>query len=188
MSVNIREKKGRLYLDIYVEGRRTWEATGLSVTADPEQNKEVWRLAEVLRSKRELQIISGEWGMVDHLGSRQSLYSYSLKVAKQTNNKRLLKASKHLKNYRGGETIKLSAVTGAWFDGFQDYLLKESGLGQTTASAYSSQFRQVLHRAVREKILTKNPASVVKGIPIPESEKVYQYRYISKRTARILGS
>lgn len=173
MGVSIREKRGKLHLDIYVNGKRTWEATGLSITADPEQNKEVWRLAEVLRSKRELQIISGEWGLVDHVGSKQSLYSYSQKVAEETGNKRLLKALKHLERYKGGNTIKLSAVTGVWFDGFQQYLLKESGLSQTTASHYSSQIRQVLHRAVRDNILAKNPASIIKGIPILESEKVH---------------
>ena len=40
MSVHVREKKGRFYLDIYYKGRRTWEATGLSVSSDSAMNRE----------------------------------------------------------------------------------------------------------------------------------------------------
>ena len=45
MSVKVREKRKKLYLDIYVDGRRTWETLNLTVSSDPAMNKETMRLA-----------------------------------------------------------------------------------------------------------------------------------------------
>jgi hypothetical protein len=50
MGVKIREKRGKLYLDIYAGGRRAWEALHLTLTSDKKQNKEIMRLAEICRS------------------------------------------------------------------------------------------------------------------------------------------
>ncbi|MDR1215965.1 MAG: hypothetical protein LBK25_04705 [Treponema sp.] len=50
MGVKIRKSRGKLYLDIYQNGNRRWEALHLSLTKDREQNKEVMRLAELCRS------------------------------------------------------------------------------------------------------------------------------------------
>ena len=41
MSVKIREKRGKLYLDIYQGGKRTWESLHLELTKDKTQNKEI---------------------------------------------------------------------------------------------------------------------------------------------------
>jgi hypothetical protein len=80
MSVIVREKNGRLYLDVYHNGRRKWESLGLTITADKQQNKEIMRLAEVCRSKRESQIVSSEWGLVDPVGGKQTLRGYMAEI------------------------------------------------------------------------------------------------------------
>jgi len=51
MGVKIREKTGRLYLDIYWNGRRTWEALKISVGSDPQTKREAYRLADKIRAK-----------------------------------------------------------------------------------------------------------------------------------------
>jgi hypothetical protein len=56
MSVNIRKKRGKLYLDIYENGKRKWEALHLALTDDKDMNKETMRLAEICRAKRALQV------------------------------------------------------------------------------------------------------------------------------------
>lgn len=180
MGVKVREKRGKLYLDVYFNGKRTWEALGLTVTDDPKQNKEVYRLAEVCRSKRETQLVSGEWGLLDPINGKKSLYSYALEIAETKNTgKNLLKALKHLEAFPGGTGIQLSQITERWFEGFQNYLLKDAAdgngkrLAQITASHYAAEIRFVLHRAVRDSIIPRNPAAAVKSIPVPESEKIY---------------
>ena len=180
MGVKVREKRGKLYLDVYTCGKRTWEALGLTLTDDPKQNKEVMRLAEVCRSKRETQLVSGEWGLLDPINGKKALYQYALEVAETKNTgKNLLKALKHLADFPGGSAIQLSQVTEHWFEGFQNYLLKDAAdvngkkLAQITAAHYAGEIRFVLHRAVRDSIIPRNPAASVKGITVPESEKVY---------------
>ena len=69
MGVKVRINKGKFYLDVYYSGKRHWESLGLTVSTDKQQNKEIIRLAEVCRSKREAQIASGEWGLIDPVSS-----------------------------------------------------------------------------------------------------------------------
>ncbi|MDL2229050.1 hypothetical protein LJC14_02255 [Treponema sp. OttesenSCG-928-L16] len=57
MGVKIREKRGKLYRDVYTNGKRQWEALGLSMTSDKQQNKEIMRFAELCGSKRNTDII-----------------------------------------------------------------------------------------------------------------------------------
>ena len=63
MGVRIRINRKKLYLDIYLNGHRTWESLGLTLTSDEQQNKEVMRIAELCRSKREIQIVEGKWSL-----------------------------------------------------------------------------------------------------------------------------
>ena len=61
MSVKIREQRGKLYLDVYQNGVRKWESLHITLSDDKKQNKELYRLAEACRSKREAQLLAGEW-------------------------------------------------------------------------------------------------------------------------------
>jgi hypothetical protein len=56
MGVKIRENRGKLYLDINWNGRRRWESLYLTVSTDKQQNREIMRLAEICRSRRESQL------------------------------------------------------------------------------------------------------------------------------------
>ena len=81
MGVNIWENRGKLYLDIWYNGRRKRESLGLTLPADKVQRAEIMRLAEVCKSKREAQILSGEWGMVDPVSGKQTLIEYMNGIA-----------------------------------------------------------------------------------------------------------
>jgi hypothetical protein len=63
MGVNIWENRGKLYLDIWYNGRRKRESLGLTLTSDEQQNKEIMRIAEICRSKREIQIVEKKWSI-----------------------------------------------------------------------------------------------------------------------------
>jgi hypothetical protein len=82
MGVKSREKRGRLYLDIYQSGKRTWESPHLKLTKDKAQNKKVWRIAELCRSKRETQPLAGAWDINDPVAGKVSLIGYMEKYSK----------------------------------------------------------------------------------------------------------
>jgi site-specific recombinase XerD len=173
MSVTVREKRGQLYLDIYANGRRKWESLGLNLTENKQQNKDVMRLAEKKKKKKESQIVSGEWGLVDHVGGKQSLRDYLAGIGKnRKKNDHLNRVLKYLDEFHGGN-ITLGQVSEKWLEDFQTYLLKDTGLSKGTAGRYDASVRYALKKAARDRLITRNPAGGVRAIKIPESDKVY---------------
>jgi integrase len=179
MSVKVREKRGKLYLDIYVGGKRTWEALHLTLTTDKNQNKEIIRMAEICRSKRETQLLAGSWDIQDPIAGRKKLITYLEECAKaRVNNDYITGCIRYLKEYTNGSAIQLSQITPQWIDGFQHFLLnatKSNGenISPTTAYDYSKAIRMALRKAVNDNILLKNPAASVKGLPEQETDLVF---------------
>lgn len=172
MGVKIREQRSRLYLDIYWQKHRHWESLGLTLGSDPRANKETWRLAEIIRQKRELQLVSGEHGLIDPIEGKRSLIEYAESLAEKTDSKNPLpKSLRYLGRYAG--TIQIEAIKEQWVEGYRDFLLEQKGIGKSTASKYFSALAMILRRATRDRILPRNPAESVKGITAPESVKVY---------------
>jgi integrase len=131
------------------------------------------RLAEVCKSKREAQLLSGEWGMVDPVGGKQTLVEYMKGIAEgRGQNDFTHKALKHLESFPGGN-ISLGGVTEKWLEDFQEYLLKETNLSKKTIAHYSGAVRYALRKAARDRIIPRNPAIGVKGVSVPESDKIY---------------
>jgi integrase len=174
MSVKVREKRGKLYLDIYLGGKRTWEALHLALTPDKNQNKEIMRLAEICRSKKETQLLSGSWDIQDPVSAKKKLVTYLEECAKaKKNNDYIMGCIRYLNKYSNGTTIQIAQITPQWIDGFQQYLLNGTKLSPTTAYDYSKAIRMALRKAVRENILIKNPADGVKGLPEPETDLIF---------------
>jgi len=186
MSVKIREKRGKLYLDIYENGRRKWEALGVNITKDKIQNKEIMDFAEICRSKRELQISEGKWGILDHLGGKMSLYNYMLNMGeKRERNDRIKQVIPYLEKYPGGQSIQIGQINSKWFINFQEYLEKDTELSPQSAASYSHAIRLALKQAVRENIIAASPAEGIKGISIPETDKDYLTIEELKHLARV---
>jgi integrase len=174
MGVNIWINRKKIYLDIYVNGQRRRESLRLTVPDDPAQKKEVMRLANIAKSKREQQIFSGEWALLDHIGGRKPLYGYLEGMAKgRLKNDRVNRALKYLKEYPGGQVIQLGQVNEKWVRAFQEYMTHDTDLSPASAASYSQAIRMALNQAVKENIIPQNPAIAVKSIPVPESDKVF---------------
>jgi integrase len=171
MGVKIREKAGRLYLDVIADGRRRWISTGLTRSTDPRQDKEIIRLAEIIRSKEEARIVSGEWGLLDPIEGKRSLIEYAEELTQKTTLVHLSKSLRYLREYSGG--VQIGAVTEKWLDGYRGFLLEQKTLSKTTAAHYFAAICFVFKRALRDRIIPRNPAEGVKRIPIPEPMKVY---------------
>jgi len=169
MSVKIRDKKSYLYLDIYCRGKRKWEKLGLKLTGDKQQDREVRRLAEQVRLKRELQLFSGEHGLIDNIGAKKSLYAFLEEIVKNKSKKdQTVNVLKHLKQYPDGETIQIKQITSNWIERFQDYLLKESGLSRNSISQYIKSIASALNKAVASNFILKNPARSIKIVKAEE--------------------
>jgi integrase len=172
MGVYLREKRGHLYLDYRVNGRRTWEALHLTISPNEKMNREVRDLAEIIRVKKELQIVSGENGLLDPVEGKRPLIEYAEALAEKQHVKNPLpKSLRYLREYAGN--IHLGAVNERWVDGYRDFLLKREEIGDSTAGKYFSALGMVLRRAVRDSILIRNPAEAVRGISAPETQKIY---------------
>lgn len=172
MSVKIRAKRNRLYLDIYWKGSRIWETTGITITGNKLTDKEAWRLAEIVRARREQQIVAGEYDLQDIVAGKQGLVQYAEKLAaKQAKKNPLPKSLHYLASFAGN--ISLGAVNERWLEHYRQYLLEQPALSNATAQKYFSALKFVLHEAVRDKIIIRDPTEGVKGINVPEPETVH---------------
>jgi integrase len=173
MSVKVREKRGKLYLDIYQGGKRTWESLHLELTRDKTRNKEICRLAEICRSKRETQLLTGAWDINDPVAGKVSLIGYMEKYSKNYKNPNVVNCCiKYIKEFHSG-SIQLIQVTPKWIDDFQNFLLKKDNLSQGSAAFYARILRSALKRAVTNEMILKNPADVVQKISTPEPEMIF---------------
>jgi len=172
MSVKIREKRGKLYLDIYTNGRRSWEALHLTLTGDKVQDRDAMHLAEICRAKRELQIVSGEWGILDPGSDKKTLYVFAKEMADSGKYAiRISSVLQYLEKYQGGKTVPISRINKKWLEGFQDFLLKH--LSANTARNYILGIFQILNKAVQDNIILKNPGREVEIIKKEESERIF---------------
>ena len=169
-SVHIRNRNGRLYIEVYLYGRQSRRSLGLSLTGDRAQDKKVLKLAELIRSMREMQLACVEWGIPDMLSNDRLLPTYIEENVRRTKNYTLSRCLHYVRAFRHGN-IALSQVTAQWVEDFQNWLLQETGLSQGTASLYASALRHQLRLAVRDKLILSSPADFVRNIPMPESKK-----------------
>lgn len=171
-GVSIRIKRGRVHLDTYVAGRHHWQALGLRVTGNKATDREVLKMAETLRAQAEARLASGEFGLVDQVGGKQTLVAYAEGIARSQRVKNHLpKALKYIRQYFGARI--LSAVDERAMEAFRAWILDRPSLGQTTASHYFQALRTVLRRAERERLILRSPGERVDGIPELESMRVY---------------
>lgn len=172
MGVRIRIRRGVVHLVIVTGGKRHEETTGLHISSNSTQNKEVMRMAEVLRSRREIQIIEGLNG-ISLAATKQTLYKFACTYSDERgHDSQIYKALPYFLRF-GADNIQLIAVTSTWFERFQLHMENDSGLSLNTAEKYSSVMRQVLKKATRDGYLRHDPSEGIKHIRTPESIKEY---------------
>jgi integrase len=177
MSVKIRQKKGRLYLDIYLKGKRTWESLNLTVTKDKEQNKEILRLAEVCRSQRETQLLTGLWDIQDPVASKMTLLAFLNAIQDAYSNPKTLNSLVyHLKRHSNGAIIQVCQITPKWVKDFQDYFMakvRKGELSQTSAANYIKLFRASMKKAVANSVILRDPCVNIPTIKALDIEIIY---------------
>jgi len=172
MGFTIQVKRNRLYLVINHQGHRHMESLKLTLGPDAKTNKETWHIAEVIRGQTQNAYISGEHGLFDPNEGKRALVAYAEELAaKDAPKNPLPKSLRYLREYAAG--ISLGAVNERWVDGYRAFLLGQEAIGKSTASKYYSALNMVLRRAVRDRIIPRNPGEAVKGIKTPETVKVH---------------
>ncbi len=172
MGVKIRIRRGIVHIVTVSGGIRTEESTGLHVSENPEQNKEIMKLAELMRSKKELLLIQGQNGITPP-ESKLSLYEYVEKQSLLKRDSIIYKCLPYLDRF-GGRRIRLIDITPGWFEDFQERIKKDSGLKSAhTQEKYCCLVRQCLKKAVRDGLITRDPSSGIRHISVPDSKKEF---------------
>ncbi|MDR3596488.1 site-specific integrase [Clostridium sp.] len=168
MKVTLREKQLKdkgisLYLDIYHSGKRRYEFLNLYLTKDKEQNKKIRHLATKIRDQRALELANDEYGFVSDNKKNISFIDYFQKI-ESTYKKHSIYYStlKHLKDFTKSK-IFFKEIDEKFLIKFQEYLQGLS-ISKNSAREYFSVTKRILKRAVRDKIIQKNPADFVDNI------------------------
>ena len=149
MQVTLRKKKllggnESLYLDIYVNGKRHYEFLKLYLKKpknhiDRDQNKETMMEAQMLCSKRQVELQSSAHGYVAVSKARIDYLNYIQSIADKrkitgVDYSAWISTIKHLKAFIGTNRILLSDINEGWLERFKEYLLtvKKSEESNTT--------------------------------------------------------
>lgn len=169
MGVKLWINKGRIYLSLCYSKKQWRESTGLTVSSDKATNKEIMKMAEVMRAKRELQMAAERHGVAYEI-NKETLLEYAARYIDEIGQSKTYgKALPYLKKH-GAENILVANVTPSWYEDFQNRMNKET-LAPATKEKYCGVLRQALKKAVRDGILTKDPAMGIKRISVPEVER-----------------
>lgn len=189
-----------LYLDIYIDGRRSYEYLKLylipeTTRADRETNKQTLRLAEAIKAKRVIEVQNGRFGFESEYKLDTNFLGYYRHLCEKRHNTEgslgnwgnWQSALKHLEKFcRADMTFR--DVTPAWIQKFKDYLdhtarvlNKRKGandyelkpLSQNSKVSYFTKLRVCINQAVEDKIIPHNPLHGIEGFKTEEKERVY---------------
>ena len=178
-SVKLREKtlqsgNKSLYLDIYLgKNKRYYEFLGIYYNpkniADKRQKKHI---AEELRVKKELEIISNDYGIIPAHNKRINFVDYFNKLVneKPKTEKAWKNTLIYLKNFTNNH-IKFNAINDLWLEDFKSYLLTQ--VSSNTAHTYFSKIKAALNLAFKNKITNTNYGLSVKQIPKKDVNRSY---------------
>lgn len=188
-----------LYLDIYLNGRRTYEYLKMYLVpeltrADREKNRETLKLADAVRAKRVVELRNGQFGFQPTTSPPIRFFDYYRAMCE----KRLGTESRgnwgnwysclhHLKKYEKRENITFADITPEWVQGFKDYLeneavawghdfrkrIKDKPLARNSKLSYFNKLRACLNQAIEEGVILTNPMRGIDGFKPEEGTRMY---------------
>jgi len=169
-TLPLRSGRESMFLAINHNGRRKQHMLGLYLTGDRDHDKEMWRLAEVARSKMLLDLESGRFGVVPSHRRRVRFIDFYDEVKATKTHRNWQSARNYLVGYDTKGT-RMDAVDEAWLEGLQSFLLDH--VSPNTAHLYYSKVKAALNEAVRRKYLPSNPAARV--LPVQKEETSVEF-------------
>lgn len=200
--VRLRQKKlagggASLYLDTYVDGRRSYEFLRLYLVeeksrTDKEKNRETLRLAAAVRAQRLVEVREGRYGLAPGRRTAVNFRDYFVAAAdkaksRQTRNSWLACLRQAERYDPSLPRLTFADITPKWVDGFRQYLMdkavaegprgrKGAQPPRLTANSQSEYFRKLracINRAYTEGVLADNPLRGIGNIKGEESARMY---------------
>ncbi len=189
-----------LYLDIYLNGKRSYEFLKLYLVPeksreDKRKNAETMKLAEAIRSKRIVELQNGEYGFKSQFKEDTLFFDYyEALCAKrfQTEDSKgnwgnWRSCMKHLEKYEPNRKITFAEITPQWVQGFKDYLeneacawsndyrdrIKDHKLSRNSRLSYFNKLRACLNQAYEERIIQHNPMRGIDNFKPEEGTRMY---------------
>lgn len=189
-----------LYLDIYLNGKRSYEFLKLYLVPeksreDKRKNAETMKLAEAIRSKRIVELQNGEYGFKSQFKEHTLFFDYyEALCAKrfQTEDSKgnwgnWRSCMKHLEKYEPNRKITFAEITPQWVQGFKDYLeneacawgndyrdrIKDHKLSRNSRLSYFNKLRACLNQAYEERVIQHNPMRGIDNFKPEEGTRMY---------------
>lgn len=181
-----------LYLDIYRDGKRSYEYLKMYIIPEKDenakrQNKATLAAANAIKSKRIIELTNGEVGIKNPNDEPKILLLDWMQTYKENQAKRgkkdgyQIKTAIRLIEDYAGRKVTLDQIDKAFCQGYIDYLLNEyrpngKQLMHTTAHNYYRVVNGALNAAVREDLMKVNPFTRISSsdkIHKPESKREY---------------
>lgn len=188
-----------LYLDIYLNGRRSYEYLHLYLVpertqADKKKNRETLALAETIRAKRMVELRNGEFGFKSEFREDTNFYGYYMAMCEARTKKdssgnwgNWRSCLKHLKHYdKHLEKRTFKEIDREWCIGFRDYLetkakawenddrdRKVYELSRNSCVSYFNKLRCCLNQAFEDRIIPRNPMQGIEGFKPREGTRMY---------------
>ena len=196
--VRLREKalkdgQKSLYLDIYVNGVRSYEFLKLYLQPETskvakDKNRQTLLLADAIKAKRIVEIQTGEFkALKDNRVALLSFISSRVERNEMRTDQYLLQV---LKAYLKNKDIELSKITPKWVENFFDYLkkspegvLKKVRMKASTARMLGDRLSVALNEAVKGGLISVNPCKYVDKIKPEEAKRAYLTQEELKRLA-----
>ena len=193
MKVSLRKRKSsngktRLFLEIYIDrNNRRYESLGLSYDryTTTENRKTILEAANKRKSERESEIIISGFGLDVIKRKDGSFFEYFEQINKAkkengNNNHNYTAVLIHLRDFANGKDCSFKEVDENYIDRFKDYLLTKVKVN--TVNNYLNKLSAVVHKAIRENIISVNP---MRGMNRPQKEEVERV-YLTEEEIQIL--
>lgn len=179
-----------LYLDVYRNGKRSYEYLKMYLIPETDrnarqQNETTMAAANAIKSKRIIELTSGEAGIVNHkdkvyLLDWMQFYKEEQKKRGKKNIGQIKSVAGILKEY-AGERFTLNQIDLTFCQGYIDYMVttyryKGKPVSASTRNTYYQIFNGALNAAVRAKRILKNPFNEMEKSEkpkMPESVRSY---------------
>lgn len=188
----LKSGKITLYFDYYPAIRnpktnklKRHDYLGIYLYANPKNqvqrdfNQTMLEKGELLRCRRQEQVINRQFGFIDHSQQKEDFLAYYEEIAKKKSNTKWRISYKHFHIFTGGKCT-FGDVTVDLCNKFRDHLLNtnqlkhtKKKLSQNAAAGYFSTFRCLLKKAYKEKLLTENVNDYLEYIELEDVEREY---------------
>jgi len=138
------------------------------------QDKRTLEVANDILAKRRLEFVQENHGFPSATRQERDFLDYCRQIAgtKRSPNTQLVwrHAIDQLEAFDGGGPVTFDRLTEEYLRGFRDHLT--ANLKQNSAGVYLARIKTAIHQAVRDRILTRNPAD---GITIKKQTTQREY-------------